>query len=268
MLGIVAAEHVDARTQVEPFAHRFRRQVQLVGWQQRAFDVVAALFVALARLRPELVGGVADAFAEDGQGAFAEVIEQRRGLREEQRQVVLDAGRRRAGLEVLEQAAAAGVDVEAVAQRVHRALQRCVVQRHFAAGQQLHGFGAVERALRFRIERADGVDDVVEQFHAIRLRRAHRIDVEQAAAHGEVARVEDLRDVAVAGRFQAALLGVEVEPLADLHVEAVADHVTQRRQPLHQGRDRNHDDAALQAGRRCNADRRCETMSGCGLNWS
>src|SRR5690606_33682174 len=122
------AAHFHPLAGVEALAQRLRRQVQLGRRQQRPLDVVAALLVTVGDLGEELLGAFAGAVADDRQDALAEVVEQGRGPVEEQRQVVLDAGRRDPGLQVLEQRTAAGVDVEALAQRVHGALRRGLVQ--------------------------------------------------------------------------------------------------------------------------------------------
>ncbi len=243
-----AITDLDALATVECFAQRVRRQPQFGGRQQRAFDVVAQLVMAHADLRPGVFGGLEHALAEHRQHAAAEVVEQGRGAGVEQRQVVLDAGRGQARLQVLHQRAAAGIDVEAVAQCVQRAPDRGLVQRDLAPGQQFDAFDAFKRALRFRVERTDRIDFVVEQLDPERHLGAHREHVEQAAAHREVAGVEHLRRVPVAGGFEAALLGVQVELLAEAEIEAVADHVGKRGDALHQGGDRHHHDPALQSG--------------------
>ena len=193
-----------------------------------------------------MIGGGVHTFTENRQAVGGEIIEQRRRFLEEQRQVIFDAGRRVTGLEILEQTAAPGIDVKAVAQRIQRALQRFAFQRHFAAGQQLHRRVFFQRTLRLRIECADGVDFVVEQFDAIRLVRTHRIDVEQTAAHREIAGVEHLRHVAITGAFETTFFRVHVQPLADAHIETAADDVRQRCQPLHQRLHRHHHHAATQ----------------------
>ena len=58
----------DAFAAVEGFAQRVRRQPQFGGRQQRTFDVVAQLLVALADLGPGVVGGVEGG---DGSGRIA-----------------------------------------------------------------------------------------------------------------------------------------------------------------------------------------------------
>jgi hypothetical protein len=248
MAWMLRAADFDPLAGVEALAQCVGRQVELGRWQQRALDVVPALLVALRRLGMELVGGVERTFAEQRQGVGGQVVEQRRGRFEEQRQVVLDAGRCDTGLQVLEQRAATAVDVEAFAQRRHRPLRRSLVHRHFPARQQSHRVDLVERALGVGVEGADRIDLVVQQFHPVGFCGAHRENVEQAAAHGEIARVHDLRHVAVAGGRQPALLRLQVERLADIHVEGVADHVAQRRQPLQERLHRHDHDAAPERG--------------------
>ncbi len=218
---------------------------------------MAALLVAVLGLRPERIGGGAHARREQRQHRLAQIVEQGGGgiarrragaarFLEEQRQVVLDARRRQPRLQVLVQRAAPGVHVEAFAQGGQHPLHADIVHRHFAAGQHLHFLHVVQRALRFRVEGTDRVDVLVQQFDPQRRVRAHRVHVEQAAAHREIARVHHLRHVAVAGAFQAALFRLQVQALAHAQVEAAADDVAQRRHPLHQRLHRHHHDALLQ----------------------
>ena len=90
------------------------------------------------------------------------------------RQVVLDAGRRAAFLQVLVQRAAARIEIEALAQFFAHAPGAGKVQRKLARRQQLHRIHRMVGALGFRIEAAQGIDHVVEQFDAIGNVRAHR----------------------------------------------------------------------------------------------
>src|SRR5690606_13571580 len=72
------------------------------------------------------------------------------------------------------------------------------------------------------------------------------IDIKQAAAYREITRVEYLGHVPVTSRLQSPLFRIQVQPLADLHVKAAADNVTQWRKALQQGLHRYYHDAALQ----------------------
>ena len=140
-------------------------------------------------------------------------------------------------------------------------------------GSATFGFDAIAGALAFGFEGADRFDLVIEQLDAIRRVGAHRMDVEQAAAHREIARVEDLRYVAVAGRFEPAFLGIKVQAGANAVIEAAADHVRDRRQSLQQGLHRDDDDAplerrqAVQGGQALRDDvrMRAETVVGQGF---
>ncbi len=154
------AGHLHPLAAVEALADRIGRKPQLARRQQGPLDVVPALLVAIGHLRVECVGGLAGAGRNHRQGVFCQIVEQgcrhrlrRRGPEalprrlEEQRQVVLHARRRAARLEVLEQGAAALVQVEALHQRVHGPPARILVQRHLAAGQHVDRLHLVQRAL-------------------------------------------------------------------------------------------------------------------------
>ena len=58
------------------------------------------------------------------------------------------------------------------------------------------------------------LDVVAEEIEAIGQRAAHRKEVDQAAAHAELAGRNDLRDVRVAGERELRAQRVDVEPLA------------------------------------------------------
>src|SRR5581483_3169556 len=105
----------------------------------------------------------------------------------------------------------------------------------------------LQRALRFRIEAADGVDLLVEQLDAIGFARAHREDVDQRATHGEVSGFVDLRHVAIAAGFQPALLAGKIEVLTARNRQTGTRDVRARRQPLHQRRNGYHQYATLDA---------------------
>lgn len=209
---------------------------------------MAALLIAVLRLQPEGIGRIGDAGGDQGQHARVQIIEQRGGLAEEHRQVILDARRCDARLQILIQRAAPRIHVEAFAQAGEHALHAGIVHRHFAAGQHLDRVHLVQRALRFRVEGADGVDILIQQFDAQRGVGAHREHVQQAAAHREIARVHHLRHVAVAGAFQAAFFRVQIQPLANREIEAATDDVAQRRQLLEQGLHRHDHHATGQTG--------------------
>ena len=65
-------------------------------------------------------------------------------------------------------------------------------------------------------------------------RRAHRIHIEQRAAHREFARAHHLTDARVAGFDQPLAEGLERERFAYGELESAALHVGSRQEPLHQ----------------------------------
>ena len=74
---------------------------------------------------------------------------------------------------------------------------------------------------------------------------AHREDVQQRAALGELAVLVDRIHAAVAVAFQVAAEGVQVECLPGFQHQAVAGDVFARGQSVHQGGHRHHQDAVF-----------------------
>ena len=208
---------------------------QRLGRQRRALGIAAHQAVALAGVLPEVLErGLELAVQHDG-GVLAQVIEHGRRLVEEQRQVVLDAGGGHAVAHVLVDAALGRVALEQLAPAAAKARARVVVHRELAARQQPHLGHRVEAALGVGVEGADRVDLVVEQVDAVGHRRAHREQVDQAAAHRVLARAHHLRDVGVAGQRELRLeLGV-LQLLLRLEMEGVAREEGRRRQPVERG---------------------------------
>ena len=133
--------NVDPVALVQAFTQGTRCQPKLAGGQQGALDIVAQLIVAVLDVLPRLLAGLQGALTQHRHGA-GQIIEQARGtavvvavIGKKQRQVILDTRRCQTGFQILHQCAAAGVDVEAFAQRVQCTLHMGIVHRHFAAGQ-------------------------------------------------------------------------------------------------------------------------------------
>ncbi len=103
------------------------------------------------------------------------------------------------------------------------------------AGKQAHVAHGIERSLRVDVERLDRLDLVVEEVDAIRQRRAHREEVDEAAAHAELARRDDLRDVRVAGQRELRAQCVDVERLRLAQEERERRKVRGRREPVQRG---------------------------------
>ena len=168
------------------------------------------------------------------------VVEERRRLVEEQRQVILDAGRCDAAADVLVDAGPARIAFDAIAPAPPERLARGLVDRELAARQQPHLRHRIQPALRVRVEGANGLELGIEQIEPVGQGRAHREEVDQPAPDRELTRCDHLRDVLVSREHQLGtqLLGIDGLTLAE--EEGVTGDVLRRREAV-QRRGRRHD---------------------------
>ncbi len=207
-------------------------QEQHLGRQGRALGVALHQAEALLGVLPKALEGRLQVAMHHHGGIGAQVVEHGGRFVEEQRQVVLDAGRGNALAHVLVDAAARGIALQQLAPAVAELGARVLVHGELAAGQQAHLGHGVEAALGVGVEGADGVDLVVEQIHAVGLQRAHGKQVDQAAAHRVLAVADHLGDMLVAGQRQLSLEFGLVQLLAALELEGVAGQEGGRCQPV------------------------------------
>ena len=179
-------------------------------------------------------------------GVRRQVVEQGGGFFEEQGQVVLDTGGDDTAGQVLEDRAAAEVDVEAFAKACLEAGHFVLLHGEFARRQQAHGIHLVYRALGLGVEGAQGLDLVIEQVDAVGQLAAHGEQVDQCTAHGELAMLIDRVDAAVAGGFQPRAHLLHVEGLAHVQHQAAAQQKTRGCQAVQGGGHRHHEDAVAQ----------------------
>ncbi|MCY1352807.1 hypothetical protein D9M69_391260 [compost metagenome] len=237
-----------ARRALEPGEAILHREEQLGGRHQRALGVDATFLVAVAHVVPELVGSLFDPRQGEHLGVLGQVIEEGGGFLEEQRQVVLDAGRGDAAGEVLVDGAATEVDVEALAEAAAEVGDGLLVQRELAGRQQADGLHLVHRALGLGVEGAQGLDLVVEQVDPIGQVAAHGEQVDQGTTHGELAVFVDGVHATVAGGFQAQPHLVDIQLLADVQHQAGTQQEAGRRQAVEGSGDGHHQHAAFDSG--------------------
>ncbi len=231
---------------LQPGEAVFHRKEHFRRRQQWPFRIDPAVLVAAAYVIPELLRGLFDAGQGEHLGVLRQVVEEGRGFLEEQRQVVLDSRGCQTAGEVLVDRAAPVVDVEALAEAAAEAGDRFLVQGEFACRQQADRLDLVDGALGLRVEGAQGLDLVVEQVDTEGQLAAHREQVDQRAADGELAVLVDRVDAAVAGAFQAQAHPLDVEFLADVEDQAAAEQEAGRRQAVQGGGDRHHQHAVLE----------------------
>src|SRR6185437_13964842 len=224
---------------------KLRRIDEELGRREHgALDVVPAVLVACCDAAPGLLergrqGGIAH---DDRVGR--EVIEQRRRLLEEKRQIELDARGRQTLADAAVDRGPVRVSIEVRAETAPELPDRFGIERHLARRQEAHALERIERALRFRIEAADGLDLLIEKIDAQRRRCAHGEDIEERAAHGELSGARHLADARISGIRESLAKGLERQGLSAGELEGAALYVLPRRQAL-QERVRRDDEAAV-----------------------
>ena len=232
----------------QPFV---RRHADLGRVEHGVFDVEAPFFVPLDQGMP----GVAQAGAvlcgqEDG-GSRWQVVEQRGGLLEEQRQVVLDAGGCEAFADVAVQRHPREIALETGAEAPPEILDGLGRQAELARGEQVEALQFLDGTLRFGVEAADAVDDVVEEVDAQGRLAAHREHVEQRAADCKVAGLRDLRHARVARTRQAQPELFELERFAGVEAECMPIDERARGEALQRRWQVHEHDAALERRQPC-----------------
>ena len=222
-------------------------QIELGRRQERAFDVVTTLLVALGDAGDEGRGGLPAGIRLQGQDACGQIVEECRGRLEEQRQIVFQPARRAPLGDLAIHQAGLRVALEARPIALAKPGDRLLRQREFTRRQHPHPLQLLLRALRLRVEGADRLDLLIEEVDAQRDLAAHREDVEQGAAHRIFAVADDLGDAGIAGTLQSAPGRIQVQPIADRKDQRLPVHIPARRQALHQGCDRHDQHALLQA---------------------
>jgi hypothetical protein len=124
---------------------------------------------------------------------------------------------------------------------------RLGIQRGLARRQQLDAIQFVQRALSVRIEAPDAVHVAIQHIDPVGCVRAHRKDVDQRTADGELAMCDDLRDGRVAGQRQLGAQRFQIQGFADMDLERVGLDEASRRQSLQQSVDGDQPDALARA---------------------
>ena len=178
------------------------------------------------------------------QAVWRQVVEQRRGVVVEERQVVFEALR---GLSVADLPVERAIDdFFAVVQAGVLAVAGAagVGEVEFAARQDADAVPFFQGALVGDGEGADAVDGVVEPFEADGVGGVHRVEIDDVAARGVFAFAADVVRAALVARVNEALdEGVAREAVADGEVDAVFVEVGLRTEALAQGGGARDDDA-------------------------
>ena len=223
-------------------------EVQRRRLRQRPLDVVAKRFVAAAQAADEPFGALKTTVVEHDCRRLRQVVEQCRRALEEKRQIALDAWMRDAVAHVLVHLAAAHVHIEGVVPALAKASDTTGVEGNLLGGQDPDRVYALHGTLRIRIECSQAVDLVVVEVDPQRQLGPHGEDVHQRTAHGVLAAFGDGADTTVSGTLQPYALGLDGEAAAGFEHQRLRLDEGCRRQPLHQGLYRRHQNAVLHAG--------------------
>ena len=216
-LVLASFAEANARAPMQQAVQFVGPEVKVGRRQDGPLDVPGQALVTAVDLLPKALHGVFEAGLLQDQGVFRQMVEQAgQALRpvKEQRQIVLHPVRRDAGGDVLIDRAAPHIDVEGVMPVAAEAGDAVRIEGELLGRQQVNAPHPADGHLRLHIEVAQGVDFLVEQVDAQRMGQAHRVDVHQGAAHGELAPLADRLHRQIAGGQQAAALLMQVEALA------------------------------------------------------
>ena len=214
--------------------------------EHRTLAIVAPVLVPLAGVRPESTGRVVDVFGEDDDRIGREIVRQRGGLLEEQRQVVLDARRPSALGDLAVHGASRRIALEPPPPRAPEPRHRAGGGRELARGEQIDTVHSVRRALAVGVEDPEALDLVVEQVDAQRPGGTHRVQIEQRAAHRVLAVLHHLADARITSLVQTLAERVDVQAIASRDPESMAVDEAAGSDPAHRGGHRGHQHPGFQ----------------------
>ena len=120
------------------------------------------------------------------------------------------------------------------------------IQRELPRRQHLGLRQLLDRALRFRIEAAQRIDALVQQIDPQGQGAAHRVQVQQRAAHGELAVLVHRLHAAVAAFAQGRPQRRRIQHLPFAQRQTVGLDIVARGQTLHQRRHRRQQQSLTQ----------------------
>ena len=195
-----------------------------------------ARVVIVLHLPEPLAGGIVDERVEGDRHALR-VIEQRVEPVVEERQPVLDARITAAFADGFVEPVVAGRRAELGHVALAEAADALGRELHLADRHEIERAELADRALRFRIERADRFEGVAEEVEPHGPGEAGRVKVDDAAAHRVFARVAHRARAQEAVHLQPGDEGVHVDHVAGRGGEAFRRDARARRHALQDGID-------------------------------
>ncbi len=166
-----------------------------------------------------------------------QVVKQRGGVLEKQRQVILNPRRGDALADTFVQRRTRRIAFKLLAEILPETRLPGLVQRKFPRRQQPNFRHRIQRALAIHIERRQLVDLIVKQINAIRQHAAHGEQVDNPAAHAKLARRQHLLHMAIARQRQLLAQGWYIQLLAAFQEKGISRQIGHRRQRIQGGGD-------------------------------
>ena len=204
---------------LQPFVPFLGRQVQRLGGQRaeaarlRGLGAFAVLIIVGDGIEPA-ARRRRDAIVAHHHCAVAQMVEQRRQLFLEQRQPMLHARHAPPFGHRLIERVARRRRAEGLAVAGAESLDRLLVEQSLGGGEEGEAIDPARRPLVRRVEGADAFDLVAEEVEAQRLFLAAGEQVDQAAAHGELALIVHRLSADIAVRLEQRRQLLQPDPLA------------------------------------------------------
>ena len=193
---------------------------------------------ALLTLLTEALSTRIDPVQGEQSGAVGQVVEEGGGLAEEEWQIVFDTRWGQAVADIAVDHTLLRIALETAAIGLAEVADRRLVQRKLPCREQTYLLHLLLGALALRVEDANALHLIVEEFNAKGLATAHGEEVEQATTYGELTVLHHLGDAAVACVLQTAAHRFQLDSVATIEGEAVGVDIAPWRDALHQGGDR------------------------------
>ena len=170
--------------------------------ENRPFRVEAAKFESFAGFCPELLQERVQGSRCNHHTIVGNVVQERRGARKKERQVILDATVCNAIGNIPIDARFSGLAFEALAVAITKPVNRVRVEWHFAGRQNVDLVNLVARQLRRFREVAQRFDLIIEEIDTHRRIRSHRENIDQRSTDRKLAVFRDLGNPIISGGDQ------------------------------------------------------------------
>ena len=216
------------------------REIQIL-WKQRRIGFIALRHgVTRFDVAPKAVCLSVNIAQRDKERIFADIVKQRFQLVfKKQRQVVFHARAEMAVADGFVHSGIVRIAIDFFSEAAAENLLRLAVGGELVRRQQANFGNGGDGALRFSVKGFDAVDFIVEQINAVRHFAAHREQIDNTAAHGELARRDNVGNMVITCIHQIAFQTAYIQSLPRFQPKRTACQKRHRRQLLHRRSNRH-----------------------------